>query len=120
MKEISNQNLNAYVANQKIDKAIAKAGEKSHNKTVWLCKIILRNSPSHKLKEFVPMYAFVKNAGNKTAFMILSNGVTAVMDNSQFFSVSEVNGDFTFHGVTYGIKDTVNGYPRYKVKGINA
>ncbi len=120
MKEISNQNLNAYVANQKIDKAIAAAGEKSHNKTVWLCKIILRTSSNPKLKACVPMFAFVKNAGNKIAFMVLSNGVTAVMDNSQVFSVSEVSGDFTFHGVTYGVKDTIHGYPRYKVKGINA
>lgn len=120
MKEISNQNLNAYVANQKIDKAIAKAGEKSLYKTVRLCKIILRNSSNPKLQTCVPMFAFVKSVGKKIAFMVMSNGVTAVMDNSQVSSVSEINGDFTFHGVTYGVKDTINGYPRYKVKSVNA
>ena len=120
MKEIAVQNLNAYVANQKIDKAIAAAGEKSHNKTVWLCKIIIRTSSNPKLKACVPMFAFIKNAGNKIAFMVLSNGVTAVMDNSQVSSVSEINADFTFHGVTYGVKDTINGMPRYKVKSVNA
>ena len=119
MKEISAKNLNAYVANQKIDKAITAAGEKSLNKNVWLCKIILRTSSNPKLKTCVPMFAFVKNAGKKIAFMVLSNGVTAVMDNSQV-SVSEVSGDFTFHGVTYGVKDTINGMPRYKIKSVNA
>lgn len=115
-KTISVTNLNAYVANTQIDSAITAAGEQTHEKTVRLAKIILRSSPTHKLKPSVPMYAFVKNAGDKLAAMVLTNGVTVLLDNSQIASASEIHGDFTLCGVTYGIKDTVNGFPRYKIK----
>ena len=115
-KTISVRNLNAFVANKEIDFAIQQAGEQTHERTVRLAKIILRDSPTHKLKANVPMFAFVKNAGDKLAAMVLTNGVTVLLDNSQLLSASEIHGDFSLGGVTYGVKDTVNGYPRYKVK----
>jgi len=116
MRTIAAQNLNAYVANQIIDNAIIASGEQTPYKTVHLAKIILRDSPTHKLSVCVPMYAFVKAVGEKIAVRTLTTGVVALLDNSQVVSASEVKGDFTISGVTYGIGDTINGFPRYKVK----
>lgn len=116
MRKISELNLNALMANQRVNAAIAKAGEQTNEKTVRLAKIILRSSPTHKLKTNVPLYAFVKNAGDKVAMQVLTNGVVTLVDNSQVLSLSEVRGDFTINGITYGKKDTVNGVLRYKIK----
>jgi hypothetical protein len=116
MRKISNQNLNAYLANQIIDKAIADAGEQSPYKTVQLAKIILRSSPNHKLDTGVPIYGFVKNVGEITAIKVLTNGAVVLIKSSQIVSSSEIKGEFTISGVTYGVKDYINGFPRYKVK----
>lgn len=115
-KTIAVQNLNAYVANQVINQAILEAGEQTREKTVHLAKVILRESPTHKLKTNVPLVAFVKNAGDKLAIRVLANGVTVLLNDSHILSVSEVHGDFTINGITYALKDTINGCPRYKVK----
>ena len=116
MRKISAQKMNAYVANQDIDAAILAAGKQSPYKTVHLAKIILRDSPTHKLNAFVPLYAFVKNVEDKLAVNIITNGTIALLDGSQIITASEVKGDFTIGGITYGIGDYINGFPRYKVK----
>lgn len=116
MRKIANQNLNAYLANRIIDKAIADAGVQSPYKTVQLAKIILRGSPSHKLNAHVPIYAFVKSVGEKTVMKVLTNGAVVMVNGSQIVSASEIKGDFTIGGITYAVKDRINGFPRYKVK----
>lgn len=116
MRKISNQNLNAIVANQVIDQAIMAAGGKSPYKTVQLAKVILRDTPTHKLKTGVPIYAFVKGTNDGLAVKALTCCQVVMLDNSQIVSASEIHGDFTVGGVTYGVKDHVNGIPRYKVK----
>ena len=117
MKQISANNLNAMVANNAIDEALGKIGIKTRSHRVYLVKIILRKSPTHKVKTGIPLFAFAKSIGDKLAVKFLANGAVAVLEDFNIRMVSEVRGDFTVSGVTYGIKDTINGFPRYKVKG---
>lgn len=119
MREISVNNLNAFVANKEIDEFIADAGASTRMKRVYLAKIILRKSPTHKIPASIPLYAYAKTVGNKLAVKVLTTGVLAILEDSQLASVSEVLGDFSLSGVTYAIKDTVNGFPRYKVKNVD-
>ena len=116
MRKISEVNLNAIIANRCLDKAIEAAGEKTNEKSVRLVKVVLRKTTSHKMKARVPLYAFVKNVGSKLAIKVLTTGVTAIIESSNISSVSEVKGDFSIGGITYGVKDTINGCPRYKIK----
>lgn len=118
MKTISETNLNAYIANDEINKAIAAADEKTRYKRVHLAKLILRKSPMHKLKINVPLIAFVKQAGDKLAVKVLTMGKVVLLNDTDISSLSEIPGEFTLGGVTYGIKDTINGFPRYKVKRV--
>ena len=115
-KIISVTNLNAFVANNEIDCAIAASGSEVKEKSVRLVKMVLRKSPTHKLQKNVPLVAFVKNAGDKVVAKVLTNGVVVVLNNSNISSLCEVKGDFSLNGVIYGVKDTINGFPRYKVK----
>ena len=115
-KQISVNNLNSMVANNVIDEALAKVGIITHCQRVYLVKLILRKSPSHKIKTNVPLYAFAKSVGDKLAVKVLTTGAVAVLDDTHIQMVSEVRGDFTLNGVTYGVKDTINGFRRYKVK----
>ncbi len=116
MKKISEMNLNAFIANRCLDKTIEAAGEKTNETSARLARVVLRKTTSHKMKARVPLYAFVKNVGSKLAIKVLTTGVTAIVESSNIFSVSEVKGDFSIGGVTYGVKDTINGCPRYKAK----
>ena len=116
MKKISEKNLNSYIANEDINVAVEASGEEITSKGVRLAKIVLRNSPTHKLKANIPMYAFVKNLGNKIVAKFLTNGMIVIFENPNLLSVSEVKGTFSLKGVLYGIKDTINGLPRYEAK----
>lgn len=61
-----------------------------------------------------PFYAFVKQAGPVKAIVNIKTGEARVFANEDVISASKVtDGRFTIDGVTYGKKDTLNGFARY-------
>ena len=115
-KQISERNLNAMVASDDIDKALIKMGVGTYSKRVYLVKLILRDSPTHRIKTKIPVIAFAKAIGSKLAVKVLATGAIALLDDTHIRMVSEVQGDFSINNVFYTKKDTINGYLRYKVK----
>ena len=58
--------------------------------------------------------AFVKQAGPVKAIVNIKTGEARVFANEDVISASKVtDGRFTIDGVTYGKKDTLNGFARY-------
>lgn len=83
------------------------------DKKVHLAKIVLR-APAVKNQAGVPFYAFIKRAGDKMALVDVISGSAQLVCPSIIASESDVKGKFRINGITYGLKDTVNGYKRYR------
>ncbi len=119
-KTIALEKLNSVLANIKANKALevynqqkpdSKIGTVEEN--VHLAKVTLRvnfakNEANH------PFYAFVKNAGKMLIIVDLVSGTAKVVTPSTVASVTNVKGNFRINGVTYGLKDTINGQPRFR------
>jgi len=119
MSIIALEKLNSILVNIKADKTIDEFDKKNpgligeRDGKVHLVKIILRVG-SFKKAAHVPFYAFVKKAGSYIAIVDVETGAAQIVDPSVIASETDVKGNFRINGVTYGLKDTVNGCKRYR------
>lgn len=119
MSIIALEKLNSILVNRKADKVIAAFSKKNpdlifdSDRNVHLVKIILRVA-GFKKNARVPFYAFVKRAGEYVAVVDVETGAAQVIDPSVIASETDVKGNFRIDGVTYGLKDTVDGFKRYR------
>lgn len=119
-KEICEAKLNAVVANQKAEKVVKQLLKLSPDGFVdtpaelgvRLVKVVLRcKAFGHPAR--IPFYAFVKDMASLSILVDIQSGAVEVFDASTVSACANVTGDFVINGVTYGLKDTVNGQKRY-------
>lgn len=105
-------------------KLLAALVDVAVEETIHLRKVVVRQAArkrSGKLSfgetiatNSEPFYAFVKQAGPVKAIVNIKTGEARVFANEDVISASKVtDGRFTIDGVTYGKKDTLNGFARY-------
>ena len=105
------------IVNSKLNAAIGKEGVGENavvEDNVRIMNVILKRSKAPNVPVGVPLMAFVKNAGGKFAIMDLDTGSVQILEAVDIRSAAVVKGDFSLHGVTYKMKDTINGYKRYR------
>ena len=123
-KFIRPENLNAIVANNKANVGIEVAKQKDPTclagatieQNVQLNKVVLREK-AFGTKANRPFYAFSKRAGALTVLVDVNTGKTGLFDDSVIASATQVGEQFEIGGVIYGLKDTLNGQPRYRAVG---
>lgn len=121
MSIIAEKKLNSMVANIKANKAFQEFNEKNPDLVDFssceaqpqMVKLVLRVA-MFKKNASVPFYAFIKHSKNLVALVDLQTGIAKVVDPSVIASETEVLGNFRIQGVTYGLKDTINGFKRYR------
>lgn len=119
MSIIALEKLNTILVNRKADKVIADFSKKNPDligecdRNVHLVKIILRVA-GFKKNARVPFYAFIKRAGAYDVVVDVETGAAQVVDPSIIASETDVKGNFRIDGVTYGLKDTIGGFKRYR------
>ena len=123
-KTICAENLNAIIANNKANIAIAVAEQNNPacfagatiDSGVHLNKVVMRDRAFGN-RAGRPFYAFVKRAGDITILVDVASGKSALFDDAVISSAKQVNERFEIKGVIYDQKDTVNGFPRYRAVG---
>lgn len=118
------ENLNSIVANNKANIAIEVALQNDPtcfagatiDQNVQLNKVVLREK-AFGTKANRPFYAFSKRAGALTVLVDVTSGKTGLFDDSVIASATQVNEQFEIKGVIYGLKDTLNGQPRFRAVG---
>ncbi len=97
---------------------------KEVEENIHLRKVVVRSAARKRSKKLnlgenaptnsEPFYAFVKQAGPIKAVVNVVTGEARVFANEDVVSSSKVaDGRFTIDGVTYGKKDTLDGFARY-------
>jgi len=122
---ISDANLNGIVANSKANKVIREfiaehpnfSADRALESEMKLRKVTLREKlfgvPAGK-----PRYVFAKRVSKKLTVLVdVATGKTELVASAVVDSTEAVNGKFTVNGISYNIKDTVNGQPRYTARG---
>ena len=105
------------IVNNKLNAAIGKEGVGKNavvEDNVRIMNMVLKNSKAPKVPVNVPLMVFVKNAGGKFAIMDLDTGSVQILEAVDIRSAAVVKGDFYLHGIKYKMKDTINGYKRYR------
>lgn len=122
-KNICEAKLNGFIAEGKANEALKKMRTTDSEafkgmtveKGICLCRVVLRK-PLFKQKALKPFYAFIKNVGSIAVVVVdVQSGGAVVVDKDLIVAQTEVKGNFTIKGVTYQLKDTMNGFKRYKV-----
>ncbi|MBR1825136.1 MAG: hypothetical protein IJ770_00930 [Alphaproteobacteria bacterium] len=120
-KTIRVENLNAIVANVKADKLIEEIRQKRPEflaeavipNKMQLRKVTLRER-AFETPKGCPIYAFSKQISRRIAILVdIKTGIARLCPVSGIVSDTPVEGKFTIDGVTYKLKDTLNGHPRY-------
>lgn len=117
MKVVSLENLNGFIVNNTINMIANEMGAKAAEEKPRLVRLVLRNSAEPKVPTGVPLVSFVKNLRLNGEIVVVvfdvATGAVQLIDGSYIASETNVKGNFKIAGVTYGIKDTVNGIARY-------
>ncbi len=124
VKSISLEKLNSILVNQKLDKVINDfmsnnpeliTSTEHINAKPRLSKLCLRVA-GFKKSINTPFYAFVKNAGQLIAIFDIETGSAKMVDPTIISSETDVKDKdiFKISGVNYGLKDTINGFKRYR------
>lgn len=117
MKVVSLENLNGFIVNNTINMIANEMGAKAAEEKPRLVRLVLRNSAEPKIPTGVPLVSFVKNLRLNGEIVVVvfdvATGAVQLVDGSYIASETNVKGNFKIAGVTYGIKDTVNGIARY-------
>ena len=117
MKVVSLENLNGFIVNKTINMIANEMGAKAAEEKPRLVRLVLRNSAEPKIPTGVPLVSFVKNLRLNGEIVVVifdvATGAVQLVDGSYIASETNVKGNFKIAGVTYGIKDTVNGIARY-------
>ncbi|MBR1399328.1 MAG: hypothetical protein IJ564_04030 [Alphaproteobacteria bacterium] len=117
MKVVSLENLNGFIVNNTFEMIANEMGAKAAEEKPRLVRLVLRNSAEPKIPTGVPLVSFVKNLRLNGEIVVVvfdvATGAIQLIDGSYIASETNVKGNFKIAGVTYGIKDTVNGIARY-------
>ncbi|MBR3662155.1 MAG: hypothetical protein IKN67_02620 [Alphaproteobacteria bacterium] len=117
MKVVSLENLNGFIVNNTFEMIANEMGAKAAEEKPRLVRLVLRNSAEPKIPTGVPLVSFVKNLRLNGEIVVVvfdvATGAVQLIDGSYIASETNVKGNFKIAGVTYGIKDTVNGIARY-------
>lgn len=117
MKVVSLENLNGFIVNNTINMIANEMGAKAAEEKPRLVRLVLRNSAEPKIPTGVPLVSFVKNLRINGEIVVavfdVATGAVQLVDGSYIASETNVKGNFKIAGMTYGIKDTVNGIARY-------
>lgn len=113
-KSICSSKLNSLLADAKASVALATVqSEDVVAEDTRLSKISLR-SEFARHPAGTPFYAFVKRSGDLYGVIDLKSGAIIVVGNDNIASLTNVKGNFEVDGICYGLKDTINGWPRYR------
>lgn len=111
------ENLNGFIVNNTFEMIANEMGAKAAEEKPRLVRLVLRNSAEPKIPTGVPLVSFVKNLRLNGEIVVVvfdvATGAIQLIDGSYIASETNVKGNFKIAGVTYGIKDTVNGIARY-------
>lgn len=111
------ENLNGFIVNKTINMIANEMGAKAAEEKPRLVRLVLRNSAEPKIPTGVPLVSFVKNLRINGEIVVavfdVATGAVQLVDGSYIAAETNVKGNFKIAGVTYGIKDTVNGIARY-------
>ena len=128
-KSISLMRINEYVVDKLLRAALENQGLDGSGK-IKLVKIALRHrrvrgskisvfenrkQGDYKKSVNTPFLAFVKASGKKLAVYRIDTGEIKIISLAQISKKDEVKGTFMLGGITYGKKDTVNGYRRFGI-----
>lgn len=119
-KIICLEKLNSMLVNKKAEKTFAEFDKKNPEcvdlstcTKIVLVKLVLR-VPAFKKHASVPFYAFIKHSSTLAVIVDIETGSAQVFDPSVIAAEMEVKDNFRINGVTYGIKDTISGFKRYR------
>ncbi len=123
-RNICEAKMNQFIANEKANAIIDQflSGKSASDnqvvsQRVQLKKIMLR-VPAFGNQPQQPFYGFIKPVGKLAAIVDVKSGSGLIFDGSQIAAETNVNGNFRIDGVTYGKKDTMNGFIRYHAVAI--
>lgn len=113
-KSICSSKLNSLLADAKASVALATVqSEDVVAEDTRLSKISLRSEfAGHPVGS--PFYAFVKRSGKLFCVIDLKSGAIIIVGNDNIASLTNVKDNFEVDGICYGLKDTINGWPRYR------
>lgn len=105
-------------------KLLAALVDVAVEETIHLRKVVVLQAARRRSKKLSfgetiainsePFYAFVKQAGPVKCVVNIKTGEARIFANEDVISATKVtDGRFTIDGVTYGKKDTLNGFARY-------
>lgn len=129
-KCIDLRRINEHCVNDKMMEAVKNLGFEADETEISLVKMSLRYRRTRKRatiretsKQFdykkacnTPFYAFYKPVGkSKAAIYRIDTGEVRIVSTAAISNKNEVKGTFTLNGVTYGPKDTINGFRRFGV-----
>lgn len=127
-KCIDLRRINEHCVNDKLMEAVKNQGLEADETAISLVKMSLRYRHTRKRavmhessKQFdykkacnTPFYAFYKPVGkSKAAIYRIDTGEVKIVSTSSISNKNEVKGTFKLNGVTYGPKDTINGFRRF-------
>lgn len=129
-KCIDLRRINEHVVNEKLMEAVKNQGLEADKAEISLVKMSLRYRRSrnkatmhesskqfdYKKARNTPFYAFYKAVGkSKAAIYRIDTDEVRIVSTASISNKNEVKGTFMLNGVTYGPKDTINGFRRFGV-----
>ena len=130
-KSIDLRRINEHCVNNLMMKAVRDSGLEADANEISLVKITLkyrrakknqavahesRRQGDYKRERNTPFYAFYKPvAKNKAAVFRIETGEVRIVSTASISKKDDVKGTFTLGGVTYGPKDTINGFRRFRI-----
>lgn len=112
-KVVAMENVNLLTLTDKVNKYAAKNNLVTTENGVRLVQMTLRHHVHH-FPTNIPFIAAVKKCGEKQVVFFVKRTKFAVIDDIDISSETNVGKTFEIDGVRYELKDTINGYPRYK------
>lgn len=129
-KTIDLRRINEHCVNNKMMEAVKNEGLEADETAISLVKMSLKyrrtknttvtresaKQGDYKRKRNLPFYAFYKPVGkSKAAIYRIETGEVRIISTALISNKNEVKGAFTLGGVTYGPKDTINGFRRFGI-----
>lgn len=115
MKKIKSlESVNGYILNEKIEKFITENKIQANEQKCRFVKITLRH-PVHHFPTGIPFIAAVRNcADEKNVVIGIKRNKIALIDQDAISSQTNVGDTFEINNISYKLKDTLNGFPRYE------
>ena len=112
-KVVAMENINLLTLTEKVNNFAAKNNLEVSENGVRFVQMTLRHHVHH-FPTNIPFVAAVKKCGEKQVVFFVKRTKFAVIDDIDISSETKIGKSFEIDGVRYELKDTINGYPRYK------